>query len=503
MSERLFNWLTSRGAGVLLHPTSLPGPTGIGTLGRFAFRFVDFLADTGMKYWQVCPLGPTGFGDSPYQCFSAFAGNPYLVDLEEFLEDGFLDPNDLEPLRSLPETVVDYGAQWQFRWLILRKAFEGFRAKARPDQQAAFTDFRQATQEWLEAYCLFMAIKSQFDSRSWQEWPSDAQRYGLAKRRFRTKELKDKVSAYAFYQFKFFQQWEKLRRYAADRKIQIFGDIPIFVAMDSADVWTHPELFQMTENLRPGGVAGVPPDYFAADGQLWGNPLYAWKRHAKDGFAWWLARLRASFHLYDVVRIDHFRGFDEYCSISPDAKNAREYRWEPGPGLELFQVIQKHFPEAKLVAEDLGVITESVRRLVNQAGLPGMKILQFAFEGATEYLPHNCVPNSVLYPGTHDNDTCRGWFNIQPENVKNFLHRYLRTEKPEVVWEVIRAGYASASRIFIVPMQDLLNLGTEARMNTPGTPSGNWRWRFTSDQLDGLWRDRAEELREYARLYER
>jgi 4-alpha-glucanotransferase len=503
MSERLFNWLTSRGAGVLLHPTSLPGSTGIGTLGRFAFRFVDFLADTGMKFWQVCPLGPTGFGDSPYQCFSAFAGNPYLVDLEELLEEGFLDPNDLEPLRSLPETVVDYGAQWQLRWLILRKAFEGFRAKARPDQQAAFTDFRQTNQDWLEAYCLFMAIKSQFDSRSWEEWPSELRRYALAKRRFRTKDLKDKVFAYAFYQFKFFQQWDKLKRYAADRKIQIFGDIPIFVAMDSADVWTHPELFQMTEDLRPSGVAGVPPDYFAADGQLWGNPLYAWERHAKDGFAWWLARLRASFQLYDVVRIDHFRGFDEYCRISPDAKNAREYRWEPGPGLKLFQVIQQHFPEAKLVAEDLGVITESVRRLVNQAGLPGMKILQFAFEGATEYLPHNCVPNSVLYPGTHDNDTCRGWFKIQPENVKNFLHRYLRTENPEVVWEIIRAGYASASRIFIVPMQDLLNLGSEARMNIPGTPSGNWRWRFTSDQLDSLWKDRREELREYARLYER
>jgi 4-alpha-glucanotransferase len=503
MSERLFNWLTSRGAGVLLHPTSLPGPTGIGTLGRFAFRFVDFLADTGMKYWQVCPLGPTGFGDSPYQCFSAFAGNPYLVDLEELLEEGFLKPNDLEPLRSLPEAVVDYGTQWQLRRLILRRAFEGFRAKARPDQQAAFTDFRQSNQEWLEPYCLFMAIKSQFDSRPWQEWPIEAQRYPLAKRRFRTKELKDKVSAYAFYQFKFFQQWDKLRRYAAERKIQIFGDIPIFVAMDSADVWTHPELFQMTEDLRPTCVAGVPPDYFSADGQLWGNPLYDWERHAKEGYAWWLARLRASFQLYDVVRIDHFRGFDEYCCILPDAKNARDYRWDQGPGLEFFRVIQKHFPEAKLVAEDLGLITESVRRLVNQAGLPGMKILQFAFEGATEYLPHNCVPNSVLYPGTHDNDTCRGWFNIQPENVKNFLHRYLHTEKPEIVWEVIRAGYASASRIFIVPMQDLLNLGTEARMNTPGTPSGNWRWRFTSDQLDALWKDRREELREYARLYER
>ncbi len=338
MSERLFNWLTSRGAGVLLHPTSLPGPTGIGTLGRFAFRFVDFLADTGMKYWQVCPLGPTGFGDSPYQCFSAFAGNPYLVDLEELVHDGFLDAGDTEPLATLSERAVDYGAQWEIRWLILRRAFDGFRLKASSDQQAVFARFRQTNSEWLEAYCLFMALKSRFNSRSWLEWPSDFRHHAMAKQLLPSKELEDQVSAYAFYQFKFFQQWDNLRRYAADRKIQIFGDIPIFVAMDSADVWTHPELFQMTEDLRPTGVAGVPPDYFAADGQLWGNPLYAWERHAKDGYAWWLARLRASFQLYDVVRIDHFRGFDEYCRISPDAKNARDYRWEPGPGLELFQV---------------------------------------------------------------------------------------------------------------------------------------------------------------------
>jgi 4-alpha-glucanotransferase len=503
MSERLFNWLTSRGAGVLLHPTSLPGPTGIGTLGRFAFRFVDFLADTGMKYWQVCPLGPTGFGDSPYQCFSAFAGNPYLVDLEALLEDGFLSPRDLGPLKMLPETAIDYGAQWQLRWPTLRKAFNRFSAKARSDQQDAFSRFRQDQAEWLEPYCLFMALKSQSNSRSWQEWPHDLRSYASAKSSAKTKELEDQVSAYAFYQFKFFEQWGRLKQYAAERKIQIFGDIPIFVAMDSADVWAHPELFQMNENLKPIAVAGNPPDYFSADGQLWGNPLYDWPRHAADNFSWWLSRLQASFPIYDVIRIDHFRGFDEYCRIPPDAKNAREYRWEPGPGLDLFRVIQKHFPEAKLVAEDLGIITDSVRRLVDHAGLPGMKVLQFGFEGATEYLPHNCVPNSVLYPGTHDNDTCRGWFNVQSPNVKQFVHRYLQTETQEIVHEIIRAGYASASRIFIVPMQDLLNLGSEGRMNIPGTPSGNWRWRFTSDQLDRLWRVRGNELREYARLYER
>jgi 4-alpha-glucanotransferase len=503
MCERLFDWLTSRGAGVLLHPTSLPGSTGIGTLGRFAFRFVDFLAEVGLKYWQVCPLGPTGFGDSPYQCFSAFAGNPYLLDLEEFLADGLLEPEDAEPLTALSEKVVDYGAQWEFRWIVLRKAFDGFQVKANWDQQTAFAEFRHSNQEWLEPYCLFMALKAQFESRSWQEWPNDFRHYDSAIRLPRTKELEDQISAYAFFQFKFFQQWGKLRRYASDRNIQIFGDIPIFVAMDSADVWTHPKLFQMTEDLRPSGVAGVPPDYFASSGQLWGNPLYAWERHAKDGYAWWLARLRASFQLYDIVRIDHFRGFDEYCRIPPDAKDARQYSWEPGPKFELFRIIQKHFPGAKLVAEDLGVITDSVRHLVNQAGLPGMKILQFGFEGATEYLPHNCVPNSVLYPGTHDNDTCRGWFGVQSQNTKDFVLQYLRSKPTKVVWEIVRAGYASASRLFVVPMQDLMNLGSEARMNTPGTPSGNWRWRFTSDQLDSLWQDRGEELRQLAKLYQR
>jgi 4-alpha-glucanotransferase len=311
------------------------------------------------------------------------------------------------------------------------------------------------------------------------------------------------ASAHAFYQFEFFKQWSALKRYANERQIQIFGDIPIFVAMDSADVWAHPELFQMDGNLRPTGVAGVPPDYFSTDGQLWGNPLYDWPRHSSDNFSWWLSRLQASFALYDVIRIDHFRGFDEYCNIPPDATDARVYRWEPGPGLKLFESIRERFPGAKLVAEDLGIITDSVRRLVADAGLPGMKVLQFAFEGATEYLPHNAIPLSVLYPGTHDNDTAWGWFHKQSDGVKHFFGRYLRVANDDVPWDLVRAGYASASRIFVAPMQDFLGLGSEARMNIPGQPSGNWRWRFTSTQLDNLWKSRGEELREYARLYER
>jgi len=504
MSERLFHWLTSRGTGVLLHPTSLPGPVGIGTLGQEARRFVDFLADTGMRYWQICPLGPTGCGNSPYQCFSAFAGNPYLIDLSGFVAAGLLTESDLVALHGLPGGFVDYGAQWHSRWKILRTAFDNFSKRGQAADQEEFAKFRKANRAWLGPYTLFMALKNQFDGISWQEWPEEFRRYRTLTKRSVSRQLAKEALAHAFYQFEFSKQWSSLKCYANERQIQIFGDIPIFVAMDSADVWAHPELFQMDENLKPTGIAGNPPDYFSADGQVWGNPLYDWPRHLADNFSWWLSRLRASFPLYDVIRIDHFRGFDEYCNIPPNAANARVHKWEPGPGLKFFEIIRKRFPDAKLVAEDLGInITDSVRRLVADTGLPGMKVLQFGFEGQVEYLPHNTIPVSVLYPGTHDNDTAWGWFRTQSHGVKQFLKRYLRVSGDDVAWDLIRAGYTSASRIFVAPMQDFLNLGGEARMNTPGTPSGNWCWRFTSGQLDDLWKNRGEELREYAKLYER
>jgi 4-alpha-glucanotransferase len=497
----LYNWLTSRGAGVLLHPTSLPGDTGIGTLGRWARCFVDFLADTGMKYWQVCPLGPTGYGDSPYQCFSAFAGNPYLIDLEDLRDEGLLQEADLEPLRALPTGYVDYGAQWELRWTILQKAFATFSEAAKGASQDAFHKFREINSDWLESYTLFMAIKGQFGHRSWLEWPRSYRKYRTVIKRA---DMRTGIGlAHAFYQFKFFQQWSALKAYANQRGVSIFGDIPIFVAMDSADVWRHPSLFKMDTDLRPTGVAGVPPDYFAADGQLWGNPLYAWDRHAVDDYAWWCARLQKAFELYDVSRIDHFRGFDEYCQIPPDAKNARQYSWEPGPGLKLFEAVRRRFPQAKLVAEDLGIITDSVRQLMQNVGLPGMKVLQFAFEGATDYLPHSTIPYSVLYPGTHDNDTSWGWFRSQSDQVKRFFSEYLGTHAQDVPWEMIHAGYASTSRIFIAPLQDFLGLGSEGRMNTPGQAIGNWRWRFTSEQLDQLWAQRGDQLRQFARLYQR
>jgi 4-alpha-glucanotransferase len=503
MSIPLFNWLKDRSAGVLLHPTSLPGSTGIGTLGREARHFIDFLVDAGLKYWQVFPLGPTGFGDSPYQCFSAFAGNPYFIDLETLVGQHYLEENDLAELRRLPADRVDYGAQWVLRWPILRKAYQAFTADASRADKADFAAFRKNHKYWLEAYARFIALKGKYDGSSWQLWPSGVRQYSKVRKSSVKSELSEEIDAQAWFQFEFFRQWLELKSYANTRGVQIFGDIPIFVAMDSSDVWTHPTLFQMDDDLRPTAVAGVPPDYFAAEGQLWGNPLYDWDKHHATNYAWWLSRLRASFQLYDVVRIDHFRGFDEYCRIPASAINALHYKWVKGPGLALFEAIHKEFPDAKLVAEDLGIITDSVRALVEATGVPGMKVLQFGFEGATEYLPHNGVPNSVLYPGTHDNDTAWGWFSKQSEPVKDFFRQYLRAPGDAVPWDMVRAGYAAPSRLFIVPMQDLLSLGSESRMNTPGQAVGNWHWRFTRERLDQLWNESGEYLRLLAKLYER
>jgi 4-alpha-glucanotransferase len=499
----LFHWLQHRSAGVLLHPTSLPGWTGIGTFGREARHFIDFLADAGMKTWQVCPLGPTGFGDSPYQCFSAFAGNPYFIDLETLIGQGLLKEHELADLRRLPAQRVDYGAQWVLRWPVLKKAFNAFTSDASRADKNEFAAFKRSKKEWLDPYTRFIALKGKFGGWSWQNWPQELKYYAPAKKTISKSELGDEMEAQAWYQFEFFRQWLSLKHYANSRGIQIFGDIPIFVAMDSADVWRHPSLFELDSNLNPRSVAGVPPDYFAADGQLWGNPLYEWKRHKATNYAWWLARLRASFELYDIVRIDHFRGFDEYCKIPAHAETAREYQWAAGPGLDLFASIKAEFPEARLVAEDLGIITDTVRGLVEATGVPGMKVLQFAFEGATEYLPHHGTPNSVLYPGTHDNDTAWGWFNSQSQPVQDFFRRYLRVPGDAVPWDMIRAGYGSPSRLFIVPMQDLLSLGSEARMNMPGQAVGNWQWRITREQLDDLWNGSAEYLQELAKLYDR
>lgn len=506
--ERLFDWLDHRGAGVLLHPTSLPGDQGVGTLGQEAHRFLDFLQAGGFSYWQLCPLGPTGYGDSPYQCFSAFAGNPYLIDLREVVERGYLTPQEVEPLRRLSTERVDFGGLWCIKWKLLEVAHQRYAAAGAPDWgEVSYEDFRTQEASWLESYALFMALKQHHGGRPWMEWPEGHRSFAAASRRAELrKELEHVVDAYRFHQYLFFAQWQAMREEAAVRGVEIIGDIPIFVAADSADVWAHPELFDLEpQSGRLRHVAGVPPDYFSADGQLWGNPLYAWRTHEEGLFQWWRARIGASFRLYDVLRIDHFRGFDEYWEVPAPAVNARGGQWRAGPGLRLFAAIKEKFPEAKIIAEDLGLLTPGVTALRERTGLPGMAVLQFAFGGKPDnlYLPHNVTANCVIYAGTHDNDTTRGWYQSAGDHIRDHVRRYLRVDGRDVAWDFIRAAYESVCRLAIVTMPDLMNLGSEGRLNTPGQPAGNWGWRYRADQLDRLFGDTAKYLKQLADLYGR
>jgi 4-alpha-glucanotransferase len=486
--ESVAGWLSSRSAGVLLHPTSLPGAQGIGTLDDDALRFLDFLQASRMSWWQVCPLGPTGYGDSPYQCFSAFAGNPYLVDLRDLVARKLLEAGDLAPLERLGAGAVDFGALYQLKWPLLRRAFERHRrAGSPPLGPEGFGEFKAAHASWLEPYAWFRALKDSFGGRAWWEWPAGARSFSGLKSSFRAK-LGDDAQAHQFYQYAFFTQWRRIRAEAGARGIGIIGDVPIFVAADSADVWARPDLFELGPGGRPIAVAGVPPDYFSSDGQLWGNPLYRWEAHAADGYAWWKERLSASFGMCDVVRIDHFRGFDSYWRIPLPASNAKSGEWRPGPGLDFFRSVGKAFPGARIVAEDLGLLTPSVERLLRDTGLPGMAVLQFAFgsDAKNPYLPHNLRRNCVVYPGTHDNDTTLGWYATAGEKARDHVRRYLRVDGRDAGWDLIRAAYSSVCDVAILPMQDLLSLGSEARFNSPGKPEGNWRWRLADGDVERL-----------------
>ncbi len=508
MSKPLFDWLSKRASGVLLHPTSLPGPNGIGTLGAEARQFLDFLAEAGFRHWQVCPLGPTGYGDSPYQCFSAFAGNPYLIDLRPWVEAGWLTPQDLAPLEALSASKVDYGKLWEIQPALLRKAHAAFLVKnSGGKENKEFAEFQKAQQHWLEPYAFFTALKTHFQGRAWTEWPLEFRDYQQAVKSGAATNLPDvarDIASHIWIQFQFHRQWNALHQDARNRGIELIGDIPIFVAMDSADVWSRPELFQLDAQLKATGVAGVPPDYFSADGQLWGNPLYAWEAHEAEGYQWWVARLRAAFAQCDLVRIDHFRGFEAYCKIPAHAKNARAYTWVPGPGLAFFEAIKAQLPDCRLIAEDLGVITDGVRDLLAATGLPGMAVLQFAFDGfENAYLPHNLHPNTVLYPGTHDNNTTVGWFAEQSAQTDDFVRKYLRIDGHEIAWDLLRTGLASVSRLFVVAMQDLLSLGGEARLNMPGAATGNWQWRMSLAQLQALRKQSSAYLRELNYIYGR
>jgi 4-alpha-glucanotransferase len=476
-----------RSSGILLHPSSLPGPYGIGDLGPQAFRFIDWLASTGCKLWQVLPLGPTGYGDSPYQCFSAFAGNPYLLSPEEMLADGLLTQADLDELKDLPASRVDFGLFIPKKLALLQKAFSNFQTS--PEHlREAFDYFCADNAFWLDDFALFMALKEANGGGSWNGWP-EAQRSrkktALTKAK---KELGESIQRYSFYQFLFFRQWNRLHSYAQERGIQIIGDIPIFVAYDSADVWSHPELFFLDREGNPTVVAGVPPDGFSATGQLWGNPLYDWEAHKKENYAWWLTRVRASLQLMDILRFDHFRGFAGYYEIPAGDATAEHGRWVTGPGKDLFRAVDKFLGDGlitpgtglPIIAEDLGLVTPDVIELLNAFDLPGMKVLQFGFSGPENpFLPHNYVPNCVAYTGTHDNDTAFGWYKTASEHEREFAHRYLGVDGHDFAWDLIRNVWKSVAVFAITPMQDVLGLGGEARMNFPSKLGGNWEWRMT------------------------
>jgi len=491
-----------RASGVLLHPTSLPGPYGIGDLGPSAYRFVDWLADSGCKLWQILPLGPTGYGDSPYQCFSAFAGNPYLISPDFLLQDDLLHSDDLAEIPDFPVDTVDFGRLIPWKLNLLERAF--IRFKSAP--QLVHRDYERFYAEndsWLPDYTLFMALKEANGGGAWDGWPEALRKRDEDSLAEAGQRHADAVERFSFYQFIFFRQWANLREHAHQRGVQIIGDIPIFVAYDSADVWANPELFYLGEDGLPTVVAGVPPDYFSRTGQLWGNPLYRWDVLKAGGYDWWIARFSAMLRQVDVVRLDHFRGFAGYWEIPAGSPTAENGRWVPGPGEDFLKVLKAALVNAStglstglpIIAEDLGEITPDVIELRDQFNLPGMKILQFAFSGPDNpFLPHNFPTNCVTYTGTHDNDTARGWYESAPEHERDFARRYLMTDGENFTQDLIRAAWGSVAVYAIAPMQDLLGLGTEARMNYPSTLGGNWVWRVDEEALSDELRGRLVEL---------
>lgn len=470
-----------RSSGILLHISSLPSPYGIGTFGRQAYQFVDFLRAAGQRYWQLLPLGQTGFGDSPYQSFSVFAGNPYFIDLVTLCEEGLLTNEECNAYDwGSDEKAVDYAKIFHNRYALLWKAYRRFQNKQ------ALDVFRIENSGWIEDYALYMAVKSKMDLRAWTEWDEDIKlRKPEAVQQYKA-QLADDIEYYIFLQYLFFKQWYALKAYANKNDVEIIGDMPIYVAADSADTWANSEIFLLDEHKNLIDVAGVPPDGFSATGQLWGNPLYRWDYLKQTNYDWWVKRLKAASHIYDVTRIDHFRGLESYYAIPYGDKTAENGEWLKGPGYHFFESILPQLGNIRLIAEDLGYLTEGVHELRRKTGYPGMKILEFAFDSreASDYLPHNYNKNCVVYTGTHDNDTVRGWFSSAPGEDVAFARRYLNiTNDKNGIWEFIRAAMASVANLAVVQMQDYLNLDSQARMNTPSTIGGNWRWRLSPNAL--------------------
>lgn len=483
-----------RSAGILLHPTSLPGPYGIGELGPEAGEFVRFLESAGQKLWQILPLSPTGGDGSPYSSNSAFAGNPLLVSTERLIKERFLDSSPAE----VPQGSVDYPKVISTKTKVLREAYE------RADLGESLAEFREEHSYWLEDYALYMALKEKFGGRAWHRWGEDLSSRKPAALKKARRELKEEILFHEFVQHLFFEHWKDVKGLANKGGIDVIGDIPIFISHDSADVWAHQELFFLDSDREPAVVAGVPPDYFSETGQLWGNPLYDWEALREDGYSWWVERVRMALTLYDVVRIDHFRGFESYWEIPADAETAQNGRWVEGPGKEPFEAFEKNLEtrdQPQIIAEDLGDITAGVEELRKELGLPGMKVLQFAFSGPdNQFLPHEYEDtNWVVYTGTHDNDTTVGWWEGADAEGRNFARRYLGKEFVSV-WDFIRLAYASVAHRAVVPMQDILELGSEHRMNVPGTVEGNWAWRLEKSALTS---ELAENLRNLAKTYER
>jgi 4-alpha-glucanotransferase len=498
-----------RASGILLHPTSLPGAYGVGDLGAEARAFADFLADAAQSIWQVLPLAPTGYGDSPYQCFSAFAGNTLLVSPARLVEDNLLDKNDLAAAPRFNEDRVEFGDAIKFKNKLLSRAFENFKRTTPLALRAEFDEFTVREAAWLEDYALFRALKEARGGASWNEWETGLVRReetALASARV---ALRDEIEAHKFYQFLFFRQWAALKSYCGARGIRVVGDIPIFVAYDSADVWVNRRLFKLNDDGSPRVVAGVPPDYFSATGQLWGNPIYDWDARRSEVIAWWIERIRATLRLVDIVRIDHFRGFAASWEIPAGDETAVRGQWVVAPGAELFAAIQRELNDPPIIAEDLGVMTPDVEELRDRFGFPGMRILQFAFssDATCRDLPHNYHPNVVVYTGTHDNDTTVGWFNsvagkdstrdaAQIERERKFCLDYLNTDGAEINWDFIRAALASVADTAIIPLQDVLGLDSRARMNLPASTDGNWAWRLRDGALTTEIRQRLRKLTE-------
>lgn len=498
-----------RASGILLHPTSLPSKFGIGDLGDEAYSFVDFLADAKQTYWQILPLGPTGYGDSPYQCFSAFAGNANLISPQKIVEDGFLTNTEINEKPDFPVGRVDFGKVYEWKNHILGLAYERFRLTTSVDLRGKFETFSQEQATWLEDYALFRAVKKSQNQASWQNWNIRLKlrdEKALAQAR---EDLREEIQSQKFQQWLFFRQWNELKNYCHSKAIKIVGDLPIFVALDSADVWCNPSQFKLNEDGSPKVIAGVPPDYFSATGQLWGNPIYNWEQMRRDGFQWWINRVKAALGTVDVVRVDHFRGFAASWEVPGGDATAQNGRWVNVPGMELFETLKREIDDLPFWAEDLGVITPDVEELRDSFSFPGMRILQFAFGGDTDNhdLPHNYIKNCVAYTGTHDNDTTVGWFDseagtgstrdeAQIKREREFCLDYLKSDGKEIHWDFIRIVWESVADTAIAPMQDLLGLGNEARMNLPASSSGNWYWQCRDGDLSDQIKQRLKNLTE-------